>query len=110
MLQVTRKIMLTAGHTQSAATSSDDDYFLDFDLSILGAHANRCTRQVLRSNRRVGLLLSGQPESVYDKYARDVRQEYGQFPDVIFNAGRAQARARWGFLLLVLVAAHRRLE
>jgi hypothetical protein len=43
--QVTRKILLTAGHTtqsNAAATSSDDDFFLDFDLAVLGERVRAC--------------------------------------------------------------------
>lgn len=50
---------------KGAAFSGDLAWFLDFDMAILAA-----------------------PWEQYETYARQVRQEYGIFPDLMYNPGR----------------------
>ncbi|MAC89742.1 hypothetical protein [Maricaulis sp.] len=57
-------IRATASH-QDGGQDNDDALFLDVDYSILGA-----------------------PEDVYDRYAKDVREEYGWAPGLLYRQGR----------------------
>ena len=62
-------ILATEAHDASAAVGVDREtaaVFLDADLSILGA-----------------------PSEDYDRYARDIRLEYGHVPDDDFRTGRS---------------------
>lgn len=62
----------TADHTQpQPPDDSDLLYFLDADLSILGA-----------------------PEAAYWEYARQVRQEYRLVPDLLYRPGRRKVLAK----------------
>ena len=56
-------ILATKGHT--VAADPDTNLFIDADLSILG-----------------------QPQSNYAEYARQIRQEYALYPDVLYKPGR----------------------
>jgi predicted metal-dependent HD superfamily phosphohydrolase len=62
--EVQRLIALTAGHTV-AEGDVDGRRLIDADLAILGA-----------------------PPERYDRYARDVRAEYGHLDDEVWRAGR----------------------
>ena len=57
------QILATKSHQVSA--SADTNYFTDADLSILGADWEQ-----------------------YQQYARNVRQEYAIYPDLVYNPGR----------------------
>lgn len=63
-LTINKMILSTKNHETSA--DNNTNYFLDADLSILGAEPDR-----------------------YKIYAEDVRKEYSAYSDNIFNAGRA---------------------
>eukprot|EP00808_Paulinella_micropora_P001563 g81673.t1 len=62
-------VMLTAKHgsDQMPPTSLDEDFFLDFDMSILGSDKDS-----------------------YEAYQRNVRLEYSLYPDAAYNHGRGQ--------------------
>lgn len=57
-------IRCTANHLDGGS-DTDDDLFLDMDFSILGA-----------------------PAEIYDRYADDVRTEYGWVPEDLYRQGR----------------------
>lgn len=63
--RVAALIRMTKAHISEG--DSDDDLFLDMDFAILGA-----------------------PADDYDRYAQQVRAEYGWVPDEFFDAGRAE--------------------
>lgn len=58
-----KQILATKSHQKS--TDSDTNYFTDADLSVLG-----------------------QPWEIYLLYYKNVRKEYGIYPDQIYNPGR----------------------
>lgn len=64
--RVERLILATAGH-QPRSEDLDERWFLDFDLSILGAKPTR-----------------------YAAYAQAIRQEYAAVPDAAYRTGRSQ--------------------
>ncbi len=59
---------INATKTHTANGDTDLELFLDFDLSILGAE-----------------------DSIYDFYARQIRQEFHSYPNFIYNRGRKKA-------------------
>ena len=59
------QILATIGH--QVAIDQDTNYFTDADLSILGADWE-----------------------VYQQYANNVRREYSNYPDAVYNLGRAK--------------------
>ena len=61
--QTEQLILATAGHQVNA--DADTNWFIDFDLSILGAAA-----------------------ADYDQYAKAVRREYRIYPDILYKPGR----------------------
>lgn len=63
-------ILATKNHTQSA--DPDINHFTDADLSIPGAG-----------------------EKKYDLYTKQIRKEYGYYPDVIYQAGRRSVLRRF---------------
>lgn len=56
-------ILATKSHTIS--TNNDINYFTDADLSVLG-----------------------QPWEIYSNYYKDIRKEYGIYPEPVYNSGR----------------------
>lgn len=60
-------IRSTAAHHTAPREDNDLNYFLDFDLSVLGAEA-----------------------AVYDLYAFQVREEFSIYPDLLYKPGRAK--------------------
>jgi len=70
---VVKWIIDTKTHTTADTQSdSDEDYFLDFDLAILGENEER-----------------------YNAYARQIRREYSHIPDEAYRTGRAQVLERF---------------
>ncbi|MFN8714865.1 MAG: hypothetical protein ACK5Z2_18605 [Bacteroidota bacterium] len=65
--KVAAYIRSTAAHGNAGNTDNDLNFFLDFDLSILGAEA-----------------------AVYDLYAFQVREEFSIYPDLLYKPGRAK--------------------
>jgi predicted metal-dependent HD superfamily phosphohydrolase len=65
--KVAAYIRSTAAHGNATHTDNDLNFFLDFDLSILGAEA-----------------------AVYDLYAFQVREEFSIYPDLLYKPGRAK--------------------
>jgi len=63
--QVVTLISLTEEHGKKLATTVDADYFLDFDLHVLGQNA-----------------------SEYQRYSQGVRREYSIYSDSVYNRGR----------------------
>ncbi len=59
------QILATIGH--QVAIDQDTNYFTDADLSILGAE-----------------------RELYLQYTKNVRKEYNDYPDLVYNAGRAK--------------------
>jgi len=59
------KAHILATKTHTLSSNSDTNFFTDADLSILG-----------------------QPSEVYLLYSKNVRKEYGLFPDFVYNSGR----------------------
>jgi predicted metal-dependent HD superfamily phosphohydrolase len=59
---------INATKTHTADGDGDLEFFLDFDLSILGAE-----------------------EAIYDFYARQIREEFSSYPNFIYNRGRRRA-------------------
>jgi predicted metal-dependent HD superfamily phosphohydrolase len=59
---------INATKTHTSNGDSDLAWFLDFDLSILGAE-----------------------DGIYDVYTRQIREEYSAFPNFIYNRGRKKA-------------------
>jgi predicted metal-dependent HD superfamily phosphohydrolase len=66
ILLVEEIILASKKHLQS--DNEDINYFLDADLSVLGA-----------------------PENTYSEYAKNIRKEYAVYPDDIYNPGRKKA-------------------
>ncbi|MEZ0368330.1 MAG: hypothetical protein ACAI44_04500 [Candidatus Sericytochromatia bacterium] len=65
-------ILQTADHHGSPLTRDQDLFwFLDFDLSILGA-----------------------PPEIYVRYAQQIRQEYKLVPDILYHSGRSKILRR----------------
>ena len=60
---VVELILATKGHNTSQ--NSDINYFTDADLSILGSSS-----------------------AEYDRYTKNVRQEYSIYPDILYRSGR----------------------
>jgi len=66
-------ILATADHTSAKCNAnSDQSFFLDFDLAILG-----------------------ETPSVYEKYCADIRKEYSHVPDEAFRVGRSNVLKRF---------------
>jgi predicted metal-dependent HD superfamily phosphohydrolase len=63
--KVIEYILATQNHEVSEDASLDFQYFLDFDLSILGSD-----------------------ETIYDTYAKQIRDEYFLYPNFMYNRGR----------------------
>jgi predicted metal-dependent HD superfamily phosphohydrolase len=57
--------LILATQNHETAMSSDVNYFIDADLSILGAEWD-----------------------IYKQYADDIRKEYAEFPDAVYRPGR----------------------
>ena len=64
------QILLTKGHQLKESSTSDDEYFLDFDLTVLG-----------------------EDWLVYAEYAKQIRKEYWIFPAKTYKEGRKKALA-----------------
>jgi predicted metal-dependent HD superfamily phosphohydrolase len=64
--KIHRYILATQNHETTG--ENDLNYFLDFDLSILGAE-----------------------EAIYDIYARQIKEEYSFFGSFLYNIGRKKA-------------------
>ena len=64
------QILLTQGHQLKESSTSDDEYFLDFDLTVLG-----------------------EDWLVYAEYAKQIRKEYWIFPAKTYKEGRKKALA-----------------
>ncbi|MCU0433375.1 MAG: hypothetical protein MUC87_07985 [Bacteroidia bacterium] len=65
--KVAHYIRCTAAHGNADVTDNDLNFFLDFDLSVLGA-----------------------PAAVYELYAFQVREEFSIYPDMLYKPGRAK--------------------
>jgi len=63
--KIIRMILATKSHNLLNNSDSDLNYFLDFDLSILGSN-----------------------KLIYQKYAKQIRDEYRSIPDSTFYQGR----------------------
>lgn len=72
-IETIEKFILSTKRHQPLECSFPNDllYFLDFDLSILGASSE-----------------------VYDRYAKAIRMEYNQFPDFLYKPGRKKVLKR----------------
>lgn len=68
--KISRYILATKHHEPS--DDSDLQWLLDFDLAILSS-----------------------PPEVYEAYTRQIRQEYGMFPDLIYRLGRKKAMSKF---------------
>jgi predicted metal-dependent HD superfamily phosphohydrolase len=64
------QILLTKGHQLKESSTSDDEFFLDFDLTVLG-----------------------EDWLVYAEYAKQIRKEYWIFPAKTYKEGRKKALA-----------------
>ena len=64
------QILLTKGHQLKESSTSDDGYFLDFDLTVLG-----------------------EDWLVYAEYAKQIRKEFWIFPTKTYKEGRKKALA-----------------
>lgn len=64
------QILLTNGHQLNQSSTSDDQYFLDFDLTVLG-----------------------EDWLIYEEYVKQIRKEYWIFPATTYKEGRKKALA-----------------
>ncbi|MES2734646.1 MAG: hypothetical protein V4714_23055 [Bacteroidota bacterium] len=82
--QVKALILRTKNHSEHLANeSSDVQFFLDFDLTILGANWDK-----------------------YQEYTEQIRLEYHMFPDFMYKAGRAKMLRKFLELPFIYRTSH----